>query len=142
MTTDLISNMLISLQNAIKRQYSVLEIPYSNSCLEFIKVLYKAGLIKSYTFYIKNIEENSTEKIIRIILRYTGHWIPKPLFTKITQISKQGKRVYIKGPKLKKILLKKNFSSIYILSTSSGIMTHIQAYNLKKGGEILCCISN
>lgn len=135
MTIDLISNMLANLQNAISSKHSVVNIAHSNQCLEFIKLLYTEGLIKSYMVISNKLNDH---EIIKIELRYTGHWILKPLFSKILRISKPGKRVYVKKIKLEKI---QDLNGLFIISTSSGMMTHIQAYRLKKGGEVICYIS-
>lgn len=134
MTQDLISNMLISLQNAIRMRHSYIQIIYSNQCLDFIKTLYNEGLLKSYNVILNTL---NNQKFIKIELRYKGYWISKPLFSQILRISKPGKRIYVKKMKLEKI---KNLKGFLIISTSSGMMTHIQASKLKKGGELICYI--
>lgn len=134
MTIDLISNMLISLQNALSLGHSIVEFMYSSQCLDFTKILYKNGFLKSYAVFLNKLND---QKIIRVELRYTGYWILKPFFSKIIRISKQGKRIYIKKVKLEGI---KNLTGLFILSSSSGMITHLEAYRLKKGGEVICYI--
>jgi small subunit ribosomal protein S8 len=92
---------------------------------------------------------------VEILLKYKNQ---KPAINKILRISKPSKRVYLSVKKLSHILTKKtnnqiSFSlgdkmssllfmkGILILSTSQGIMTHLTAYRLNIGGEVLCHIS-
>jgi ribosomal protein S8 len=92
---------------------------------------------------------------IEILLKYKNQ---KPAINNIICIAKPSKRFYLSVKKLSHILTKKtqtsfvstwdgNLSSllfmkgILILSTSKGIMTHLTAYRLNIGGQVLCHIS-
>jgi small subunit ribosomal protein S8 len=57
------------------------------------------------------------------------------VITDIQRVSKPGRRVYVKGEKIPKVL---NGYGTAILSTSKGIMTDKEAKELNIGGEILC----
>jgi small subunit ribosomal protein S8 len=63
------------------------------------------------------------------------------LFSIIKRISKPGLRVF-SGYKqfANKLDVLRYEQGIAIISTSSGIMSHIKASKLKKGGEIICYI--
>ena len=59
----------------------------------------------------------------------------------LKRISKPGKRVFSGYKKFNtKINILKYEQGTAIISTSSGIMSHLKATKLKKGGEILCYI--
>lgn len=100
-------------------------------------------------------------KNIEILLKYKNQ---KPAINKITRISKPSKRIYLSVKELssslqatktsgglrdKKIARQtsENLSpllfiqGIFVLSTSRGIMSHLTAYRLNVGGEVLCHIS-
>lgn len=83
----------------------------------------------------------NSNKRIKVILKYKGWWIKKPLFSKIKRISRPGQRIFSGYRQFKnKIDALKYEQGIAIISTSSGVMNHLKATKLKKGGEILCYI--
>jgi small subunit ribosomal protein S8 len=137
MTNDLVSDMLTRIRNASLARHSFTRIRYSKLNLAILKVLENEGYIKS--FYTEN-EENST-KAIKALLKYKGWWIKKPFFSTIKRISKPGKRIFASYKDFnKKIDILKYEQGTAIISTSSGIMSHLKAIKIKKGGEILCYI--
>ena len=88
------------------------------------------------------VEENENNTYsIKVFLKYKGWWIKKPLFSIIRRISKPGLRVF-SGYKdfTNKLDILRYEQGTAIISTSSGIMSHIKATKLKKGGEIICYI--
>nr|AYO28719.1 ribosomal protein S8 [Neotessella volvocina] len=134
MTNDLVSDMLTRLRNASLARHSFTTIKFSKLSLSILKVLQDEGYIKSY-----ETENNSYE--IRVILKYKGWWIKKPLFSKLQRISKPGLRVFSGYKDFNKCLdILRYEQGTAIVSTSIGVMSHIKAKNLKKGGEILCYI--
>jgi small subunit ribosomal protein S8 len=137
MTNDLVSDMLTRIRNASLARHSFTRIRYSKLNLAILKVLENEGYIKSY--YTEN-EENSTKEI-KALLKYKGWWIKKPFFSTIKRISKPGKRIFASYKDFnKKIDILKYEQGTAIISTSSGIMSHLKAIKIKKGGEILCYI--
>ena len=138
MTNDLVSDMLTRIRNASLARHSFTRIRYSKLNLAILKVLEAEGYIKE--FYIEN-DTNSSQKIIKALLKYKGWWIKKPFFSMLKRISKPGKRVFSGYKKFNtKINILKYEQGTAIISTSSGIMSHLKATKLKKGGEILCYI--
>lgn len=137
MTTDLVSDMLTRIRNASMAKHSFTTIRYSKLNLGILEVLKKEGYIKSY-----EIEILSQSKIlIKAYLKYKGWWIKKPFFSVIKRISTPGQRIFSSYKQFEqKIDVLKYEQGTAIISTSSGIMSHLKAIKLKKGGEILCYI--
>jgi len=137
MTNDLVSDMLTRIRNASLARHSIVRVYYSNLNLAILKVLKNENYINSYI--IEN-EENS-KKVIKVFLKYKGWWIKKPLFSTLKRISKPGNRVFSGYKNFDKMIDVLRFDQgTAIISTSNGIMSHVKATKLKKGGEILCFI--
>jgi small subunit ribosomal protein S8 len=139
MTNDLVSDMLTRIRNATLARHTFTRIRYSKLNLSVLKVFMAEGYIAGY-----EIEQNLTEKtplIIKIFLKYKGWWIKKPLFSTIQRISKPGQRVFSSYKKFNEVIdVLRYEQGLAVISTSSGIMSHLKAEKLKKGGEILCYI--
>lgn len=137
MTTDLVSDMLTRIRNASLAKHSFTKIPFSKLNLAILKVLKNEGYIKFYS-----LEESETKKLfIKVILKYKGWWVKKPLFSILKRISKPGQRVFSPYKNFSKIIdVLKYKQGLAIISTSLGVMSHNKAITLKKGGEILCFV--
>jgi small subunit ribosomal protein S8 len=137
MTNDLVSDMLTRIRNASLARHTFVRVRYSKLSLAILKVLSSEGYIQSYT-----VEENIPSKqAIKVILKYKGWWIKKPLFATIQRISKPGQRIFSGYKNFEKIIDVLRFDQgTAIVSTSNGVMSHFKASKLKKGGEILCFI--
>jgi small subunit ribosomal protein S8 len=137
MTNDLVSDMLTRIRNGSLAKHSYVNIRYSSLNINILSVLTKEGYIKG--FEIEKTEENI--KIIKAYLKYKGWWIKKPLFSILKRISKPGQRIF-SGYKTfgNKINVLKYDQGTAIISTSIGVMSHLKAEKLKKGGEIICYI--
>ena len=136
MINDLISDMLTRIRNASLAKHSLTRVNYSRLNFAILKVLLAEN-------YIPNFElEREGKKIsIRIILKYKGWWIKKPLFSTLQRISKPGKRVFCSYKKFDTLIDTLRYEQgIAIISTSSGVMSHLKAKKFKKGGEVLCYI--
>jgi len=137
MTNDLVSDMLTRIRNASLAKHSYTRIQYSKLNLAILKVLESEGYIKSY--FVESLENNKF--LIKVLLKYKGWWIKKPLFSILQRISKPGQRVFSPYTKFDKTIdVLKYEQGIAIISTSIGVMSHYKATKLKKGGEILCYI--
>ena len=137
MTNDLVSDMLTRIRNASLARHSFARIRFSKLNLAILKVLFTEGYIKSYSIENTNCKQNS----IKIILKYKGWWIKKPLFSIMKRISKPGQRVFSGYRNFDDIISVLQYQQgTAIISTSIGIMSHNKATKLKKGGEILCYI--
>jgi small subunit ribosomal protein S8 len=129
--------MLTRIRNASLARHSFTRIQYSKLNIAVLKVLENDGYIKGFEV----VQENSSQKFLKAFLKYKGWWIKKPFFSTIKRISKPGKRIFsgYKDFNNKIDILKYNQGTA-IISTSSGIMSHLKATKIKKGGEILCYI--
>ena len=137
MTNDLVSDMLTRIRNSSMARHTFVRVRYSKLNLAILKVLENENYIENY-----NIAENEKEqKEIKVFLKYKGWWIKKPLFSTIKRISKPGQRVFSGYKNFNKLIDTLRFEQgTAIISTSNGVMSHLKATKLKKGGEILCYI--
>jgi small subunit ribosomal protein S8 len=138
MTNDLVSDMLTRIRNASLARHTFTRIRYSKLNLGILKVLENEGYINGY---ILENEDKPAQITIKAFLKYKGWWIKKPFFSVIKRISKPGKRVFSGYKNFgTNIDILRYEQGTAIISTSSGIMSHLKAQKLKKGGEILCYI--
>ena len=137
MSNDLVSDMLTRIRNASLARHSFARVRYSKLNLAILKVLENEGYIKTF-----QMEEKKNILVsIKIFLKYKGWWIKKPFFSTMKRVSKPGQRVFCGYKQFQKSIdVLRYQQGIAIISTSSGIMSHLKATQLKKGGEILCYI--
>jgi small subunit ribosomal protein S8 len=137
MTNDLVSDMLTRIRNASMARHTYVRVRYSKLSLAILKVLETESYIDSYL-----IEEgDNPQNNIKVFLKYKGWWVKKPLFSTLKRISKPGNRVFCGYKNFQKLIDTLRFEQgTAIISTSNGVMSHLKATKLKKGGEILCYI--
>jgi len=137
MTNDLVSDMLTRIRNSTMARHTFVHVRYSKLNLAILKVLEGESYIDKYLIE----EENNPHKDIKIFLKYKGWWIKKPLFSTLKRISKPGQRVFSGYKNFQKLIDTLRYEQgTAIISTSNGVMSHLKATKLKKGGEILCYI--
>jgi small subunit ribosomal protein S8 len=124
--TDTLSNLFSKIKNGYLSNKSKITQQKSKQSVNILNILIREGFIKSYK--ISSINSNQLE----IYLKYKNN---QSVLTEIKRMSKPGKRLYIKNKDL--YIKKKGF---YILSTSTGIITDLQAKKLNVGGELICKI--
>ncbi len=124
--TDTLSNLFSKIKNGYLSNKSKITQQKSKQCIDILNLFIREGFIKSY----KILPSSSNQ--IQIYLKYNQN---KPIITTIERLSKPGKRLYLKNKDLYK--KKKGF---YILSTSKGFLTDLQAKQLNVGGELVCKI--
>jgi small subunit ribosomal protein S8 len=136
MINDLISDMLTRIRNASLAKHSLTRVNYSRLNFAILKVLLAENYIQKF-----ELEREGKKLSIRILLKYKGWWIKKPLFSTIQIVSKPGKRVFCSYKKFDTLIDTLRYEQgIAIISTSSGVMSHLKAKKFKKGGEVLCYI--
>lgn len=123
--TDPIADMLTRIRNASLVKKTEVLVPFSK-----IKEKVAETLVKEKYLEEKEVIENG--KFLKLKLKYEKQ---KPVISHLKRISKPGCRVYVSKDEIPQIL---NGYGLAILSTSSGIMTNIEAKKRKVGGELLC----
>lgn len=130
MTNFNLADLLVRINTAYRAHLVSIKVIKTKFIINFLYLLYKMGLIKS--FHILN-----KEKLILVYLKYKQDG--KPLIHSIDLISKPSKRVYWSLNILSKHYKKYAFSTFYIISTSKGLITSNEALLYKNiSGEILC----
>lgn len=133
MTTDLISDMLTRIRNAVLAKHNFVIIQFSKPVCEILKVFTKEGYILGYNIV------KEPKPAIKVFLKYKGSWVKTPFISEIKRISKPGRRIYSGYNNFFKYVRSLNYNQgVALISTSSGIMNHKKALHYKKGGEIIC----
>lgn len=128
--TDPIADMLTRIRNAIMAKKPDVEIPASKLKLNIVRILKDEGYIGQY-----KLIKDGKQGIIKVSLKYDDN--KESVISVLKRVSKPGRRVYVKGKALPRVL---NGLGIAIISTSKGVMTDKQARALGIGGEWLCSI--
>ena len=124
--TDTFSNLFSAIQNGFLSNKSKITQLKSKKNIYLLNLFVYQGFIKSYKISLKN------QYKLEIFLKYNNN---QPILRKIQRLSKPGKRLYIKHQEF--FQKKKGF---YIVSTSKGFLTEIEAKKLNLGGELICKI--
>lgn len=122
--TDTLSNLFSAIKNGFLAKKTKIIQPNSKKSINILNILINEGFIKTYKINSKNQ--------IEVFLKYRNN---NSVIKEIVRISKPGRRFHIKN---KDLYIKK--SGFYILSTSLGIMTDLEAKKLNIGGELICRI--
>ncbi len=128
MMTDPIADLLTRLRNALMAGHEIAEMPYSRIREEIVRIMKEEGYLVGYTL----VEEKPVGRI-KVLLKYQRD--RSPAITKISRVSKPGRRVYAGKDEIPSVL---GGLGITILSTSRGLMTGKAARDKGVGGEILC----
>jgi small subunit ribosomal protein S8 len=110
MVTDPISDLLVRLQNGLRRRHDAVNVPASRLKREVLRILQNEG-------YIQGVQADVVD----------GHPV-----LKVT-----GRRVYVG---IKDIPRVKSGIGVAILSTSKGVMTDQESRRAGLGGEVLCSV--
>ncbi|MCF7873263.1 MAG: 30S ribosomal protein S8 [Candidatus Omnitrophica bacterium] len=124
--TDLIADAFTIIRNATRANKEEAFIPYSNSLSKICEIL-------KDNEYIANFKEAETKsfKQIKVYLSYDGK---KSSITQIKRVSRPSRRIYKKKDDNLSVL---GGYGLAIISTSSGIITGIQAKTKGLGGELI-----
>lgn len=129
MSVDSIGNYLTSIRNAIARASRFVKVPYSKFKYQISLIMLEEGFVKSV-----HVEGEGIEKSIVIFFKYVSN---ESVIHEIKQISKPGRRVYVKFNCLPIVI---GGLGIAILTTSQGIMTNKKLREKNIGGELICTI--
>jgi small subunit ribosomal protein S8 len=115
---DLLSDFVARINNAVMADKPVIVVLKNRLVLNVTKKLTTLGYINSYEDMGNTLEVNVNIKKI----------------TKLTRVSKPGLRKYISYKSIPRIIGGKGYN---IISSSKGVLTHVEMLNEKVGGEIL-----
>jgi len=129
MVTDPISDLLVRIQNGLRRRHESVSMPASRLKRELLRVLQNEG-------YIQGVQADMADghAVLKVQLRYVDE---VPVVTGMLRVSKPGRRVYVG---IKDIPRVKNGIGVAILSTSKGLMTDQDSRRAGLGGEVLCSV--
>jgi len=131
MNNFIFADLITRIRVGYKAHLLSIKVLKSKFIINFLILLYKIGLIRS--FHILNNERN-----ILVYLKYKSN---KPVIYSIDLISKPSRRIYWTLNLLSHNYSKYSFSTFYIISTSKGLITSNDALLQKNiSGEILCKI--
>lgn len=128
--TPPIIDLMIRIKNGYQAHRQTIESPYSVFRESVLKKLIEIRYLKGYAI------SGDTVKTIKIELLYDGE-SSSPAVTDVRLYSKPGRRWYVSSKDLKPVLGGLGYS---IVSTSKGILTHVEAKKNKLGGELLFSI--
>lgn len=123
-SNDSLSDLFVSLRNALVRGHESLVVPHS-TLKEKILVIFKKN-----SYIVDFVVQGDAKKTILITLD-SSKTRKVPIFRRV---STPGHRVYIGSTAIKK---SRNGSGIYIVSTPKGVITGYEARALNVGGEII-----
>ena len=127
MTSDSIGDLISRIKNGYLARQSEIDVSYSKMKEQLLLVFQKQQFIKEV------VRSDEGKKLAAVLLYKEGI----PALTEIKRISKPGRRHYVDTHSLTQIHSRLGY---YILSTSRGIKTHIEAKKQHMGGELLCVI--
>lgn len=127
--SDPIANMLTLIRNAARAKKEKVDIPHSAMLTAIAGILKQEGYIDNYRMI-----KDSSQGILRVYLKYINK---KSVIINLKRVSRPGLRVYAGVREIPRVLRGKGTA---ILTTSRGLMTDVQAREVKIGGEVLCYI--
>ena len=127
--SDPIADMLTRVRNAQSAGLDIVEMPASRLKADIVKVLKEEGYVSDYEI------DGDAKKTLRIALKYNDE--TKPVIRGIRRESKPGLRKFCGWKEVPRVL---GGLGIAIISTSSGVMSGVEARRRKLGGEIICSV--
>ena len=130
MVTDPISDLVVRLQNGLRRRHETVTVPASRLKREILRILQNEG-------YIQGVQSEVEEghPVLKVQLRYMAEG--QPMLTGMQRVSKPGRRVYVGIKDIPRI---KSGIGVAILSTSKGVLTDQESRRAGLGGEVLCSV--
>lgn len=136
--TDQIANMFSKIKNAITASNMHVNVNNSNMNRRLLHAMMIDGYIESYSV------PDTDNRIIAIKLRYDSSGVPAIRY--LRRISKLSRRLYVPVTALsnsnKRKLKRVHKYSTFILSTSSGVMSDVDARAIGIGGEVICEVAS
>lgn len=132
---DLVSDLIIRINNALLRCQENFEMPASKLAAEMARVMAEEGFLSKY-----EVVTRGKKRYLKVALKYAMDKYGRPnqpVILGIKRISRSGRRVYRKAGKVPRV--QSGFGTA-ILSTPQGVITDVQARQKKIGGEVLAYI--
>lgn len=129
MTTDPISDMLLTIRNGLKARLVSVTTPASNLKAEILKVMKAAGYVQDA------FTTGEFPKKIVITLKYSDK--AEPAIRGLERKSKPGLRKFVSCTDIPAVL---GGMGLAVLSTSKGVMSGVEARKQKVGGELICTV--
>lgn len=126
--TDPIADLLTRIRNAHRVSMHRVDVPYSQLKGKVLDVLKTHGFIDDFDTEL--VEGKAT---LHVRLKYGPDG--ERMFSHLQRVSKPGRRVYVGAEKIPAPL---DGLGLAILSTSGGVLSHVEAKRRKIGGEVLC----
>jgi small subunit ribosomal protein S8 len=126
--TDPIADLLTRIRNANRTTKRQVDVPYSKLKVRILKVLKEHGFVGDY-----ETELVGGHATVRVQLRYGPEG--EKLINHIQRVSKPGCRIYVGADELPRPL---GGLGLAVVSTSAGVMSHVEAARRRMGGEVLC----
>lgn len=128
---DCIGDMIIRIKNAQKIKLRETNMfPFlSKNDIGILKILYNEGYLRGYT---QSFDILKQKNVITVLLKYNLRG--EPIIRNIVKISTPGRRIYLST---KTLWQAQSTTGLYILSTTKGYLTDIEARRLNVGGELL-----
>ena len=126
--TDPIADLLTRIRNAQAVTKASVDVPYSRVKSGVLKVLKDGGFIQDYTS-----EMVGGRATLRVRLKYGPEG--EMVINHIQRVSKPGRRVYVGVEDIPRPL---GGLGLAVLSTSAGVISHVEARRRRLGGEVLC----
>ena len=126
--SDPIADMLTCIRNASQALRPDLKVPHSQIKEKIARLLQREGFLAEVTV------EDAPLKNLRLKLKYQGR---KGVIDHLKRISKPGLRRYVRATDIPRVL---GGMGTVILTTPRGVVTGVEARQLKVGGEVLCYV--
>lgn len=128
--TDPIADLLTRIRNGLQADKEFVDVPASSFKSEIARILKEQGYIEGYS-----TQDAEVGQVIRVVLRYTED--RKPVISGIKRVSTPGRRDYVGGKEIPKVL---GGMGTAIISTSKGVMTGHDARKQGVGGEVVAYV--
>ena len=129
-STDPIADMLTRIRNALMRDRTRVEIPYSQIKQQILEIFLKHRFVAG----LKAVGEGKNRLLV---VDLVDEKLPISPITELTRLSRPGRRVYVGWQLIPQV---KSGRGLVVLSTNQGLMTGPAARKANLGGEVLCSI--
>jgi small subunit ribosomal protein S8 len=122
--------MLTRIRNACGSKHRRVDMPASKLKVEIARILKEHNFIQDF----RVIDAEDGQRLLRVILKYAGG---ESVIRELKRVSTPGLRRYVGVSEIPRV---RNGLGMAILSTSSGLMSDVQARRSRTGGELLALV--